>query len=219
MDKILLKKETLFTVLYWYFSFKGLKNYWWSSVYSVIISFKVLKTIIKWINALKKLNISSINMFHEILSNHIYYQNLKTQLSLCQIISFTRIKKLNFHLNCEIISTKIYVTIKILLTKIMLELRLNKNHSAIKFLKNVLCNAGHSVYSVTVLIIAQLLLSFRYFNLAVEVNGFHRKLSHHSFRHWWQSPCCLALAPHVSFNQSLNISSSFFKTKNCPKTT
>lgn len=44
-------------------------------------------------------------------------------------------KKLNFHFNCEIISTKIYVTIKILLTIIMLELRLNKNHSAIKFKK------------------------------------------------------------------------------------
>lgn len=66
----------------------------------------------------------------------------------------------------------------------MLELRLNKNHSAIKFKKKSLCSAGHSVYTVTVLIIAQLLLSFRYFNLAVEVNGFHRKLSHHSFRHW-----------------------------------
>lgn len=47
----------------------------------------------------------------------------------------------------------------------------------------------------------------------------HRKASHHSLRHWWQSPCCLEFAPHVWFNQSLKRSSFFFNTKNWPSTT
>ena len=47
----------------------------------------------------------------------------------------------------------------------------------------------------------------------------YRNASHHSLRHWWQSPCCLEFAPHVWFNQSLKRSSFFFNTKNCPSTT
>lgn len=53
---------------------------------------------------------------------------------------------------------------------------------------------------------------------AVKVKGFHRKLPHHPLIHWWQSSCCLALAPHVSFNHLLNLCSSFLKTKYCPRT-
>lgn len=56
-------------------------------------------------------------------------------------------------------------------------------------------------------------------NNAVEVKGFHRKFSHHPLIHWWQSSCCLAWAPHVSFNHFLNLCSSFLKTKYCPRTT
>lgn len=58
-----------------------------------------------------------------------------------------------------------------------------------------------------------------YQNNAVEVKGFHRKFSHHPLIHWWQSSCCLAWAPHVSFNHFLNLCSSFLKTKYCPRTT
>lgn len=47
----------------------------------------------------------------------------------------------------------------------------------------------------------------------------YRKASHHSFRQPKQSPCCLVLAPHVSFSQSRKSSSSFFNTRNCPSTT
>lgn len=48
---------------------------------------------------------------------------------------------------------------------------------------------------------------------------FYRNASHHSFRQPKQSPCCLVLAPQVSFSQSRKSSSSFFSTRNCPSTT
>lgn len=47
----------------------------------------------------------------------------------------------------------------------------------------------------------------------------YKKASHHSLRQPKQSPCCLAFAPQVSFSQSRKSSSSFFSTRNCPRTT
>ena len=47
----------------------------------------------------------------------------------------------------------------------------------------------------------------------------HKKASHHSRRQPKQSRDCLALAPHVSFSHSRKRSSSFFRTRNWPRTT
>lgn len=47
----------------------------------------------------------------------------------------------------------------------------------------------------------------------------YKKASHHSRRHPKQSRDCLALAPHVSFSHSRKRSSSFFSTRNWPRTT
>lgn len=143
----------------------------------------------------------------------------------CHIIPVTRIfylqkNQLSPYWLCQTLCCKSFLPkcmwiLKYNWQNVMLEQRLKKKtHSAIK-LKIVFCSAVHSVYIISCTGHS----TTSTFTLLLHVNGFHRKLSHHSLRHWWQSPCCLALAPHVSFNQSLNISSSFFKTKNCPKTT
>lgn len=49
--------------------------------------------------------------------------------------------------------------------------------------------------------------------------GSQRKASHHSFRHWAHDPAWRELAPVASFSQSVNISVSFFSSKNWPRTT